>query len=127
MELEQAIDIMNQMKNSYDKTVSRNIGDESFLNQINAISKAIELILANIEPDCKHKNAYDTQASRKNAKDNQFSVWTYETITEKSKGYVNWSEDLKMTIIKNGVSISLKSKEVEQVVRSLPRTLGGTY
>ena len=58
MKLEQAIDIMNQMKNSYDKTVSRNIGDESFLNQINAISKAIELILANIEPDCKHKNAW---------------------------------------------------------------------
>ena len=127
MKLEQAIDIMNQMKNSYDETASRNIGDESFLNQINAIPKAIELILANIKPDCKHENTYDTQASRKGVKDNKFNVWTYETITEKSKGYVNWSEDLNMTIIKNGVSISLKSKEVEQVVRSLPRTLGGTY
>ena len=61
-------------------------------------------------------------------KEKSFYVCTYELISEtESKAYVHWSKGLKMIIKKDGVKISLNSEEIEQLVKSLPRTLGGTY
>jgi hypothetical protein len=58
---------------------------------------------------------------------NGFSVNTYSIINENSPTYVHWSEGLKMVIIKDGVTMRLNSEEIQQLVKALPRTVGGTY
>ena len=61
-------------------------------------------------------------------KNEKFSVITYSLIEGKSKlNYVHWSDGLKMIIAKNRLVIELNSEEIEELVKSLPRTLGGTY
>ena len=55
-----------------------------------------------------------------------FSVHTYEIIN-KEDTYVHWAKGLSMVIIKDGVKIKLNENEVEQLVKSLPRTIGGNY
>ena len=57
----------------------------------------------------------------------EFKVYTTTVFKENSKSYVHWSEGLTMLIIKDGVEMKLESDEIEKVVKSLPRTLGGTY
>lgn len=59
--------------------------------------------------------------------DNNFEVYTTTILENNSQQYVHWSEGLKMYIIKNGVTIILNPEEIEQLVKSLPRTVGGTY
>ena len=61
-------------------------------------------------------------------KNEKFSVITYSLIEGKSKlNYAHWSDGLKMIIAKNGLVVELNSEEIEELVKSLPRTLGGTY
>jgi len=36
-------------------------------------------------------------------------------------------DGLTMYIVKDGVTIKLNSEEVEQLVKELPQTMGGTY
>ena len=55
-----------------------------------------------------------------------FNVTTYQTVN-KNVIYYHWSKELSMIIEKNGVTIKLNSEEIEQVVKSLPRTVGGRY
>ena len=55
-----------------------------------------------------------------------FKVNTYSLI-DKDVKYSHWSEGLNMIIEKDGVSIKLNSEEVQQIVKSLPRTVGGKY
>lgn len=57
----------------------------------------------------------------------RFSVHTYSIINEDSPMYAHWSEGLKMIIMKDGVTLKLNSEEIEQLVKALPRTVGGTY
>ena len=59
-------------------------------------------------------------------KDN-FEVHTLEYIDKDSKNYRRWSEGLKMYITKNNVTITLNEDEIQQLVKSLPRTIGGSY
>ena len=54
-------------------------------------------------------------------------VGTYTLIKQGSSGYSHWSEGLKMVIEKDGIVIKLEGEEIEKIVRSLPRTVGGTY
>lgn len=54
-----------------------------------------------------------------------FSVITYQS--ESTKLYSHWSEGLTMTIIKDGIKIELTEQEIEELVKSLPRTVGGSY
>jgi hypothetical protein len=62
------------------------------------------------------------------SKNNNFSVHTYSIISlENSPAYTHWSEGLKMIIIKDGVTMRLNSEEIQQLVKALPRTVGGTY
>lgn len=56
-----------------------------------------------------------------------FEVGTYTLISEDTQDYCHWSEGLKMVIKKDGVVIRLQGDEIEKVVKSLPRTFGGTY
>ncbi len=56
-----------------------------------------------------------------------FSVHTYALIDEDTPTYVHWSYGLKMIIIKDGVTMRLNSDEIEQLVKALPRTVGGSY
>lgn len=60
-------------------------------------------------------------------KDNKFSVFTTTILKDDGPQYVHWSEGLKMYITKNGVTITLNSEEIKQLVKSLPQTVGGTY
>jgi hypothetical protein len=57
----------------------------------------------------------------------RFSVHTYSIINEDSPMYAHWSEGLKMIIVKDGVTLKLNSEEIEQLVKALPRTVGGSY
>lgn len=58
-------------------------------------------------------------------KTNDFQVYAVTTISE--PGYTHWSEGLTLYIAKNGVTMKLNSDEVEQLVKALPQTIGGTY
>jgi hypothetical protein len=55
-----------------------------------------------------------------------FKVNTYSLI-DKDVKYCHWSEGLRMIIEKDGISIKLSGEEVQQLVKSLPRTMGGKY
>lgn len=55
-----------------------------------------------------------------------FNVATY-SLLDKDVKYCHWSEGLNMIIEKNGVTIKLNSEEIQQIVKSLPRTFGGRY
>ena len=57
----------------------------------------------------------------------RFSVHTYTFVTEDTPMYTHWSEGLNMLIIKNGVELKLNSEEIKQLVKALPRTIGGSY
>lgn len=56
-----------------------------------------------------------------------FKVGTYTSIKQGGNGCFHWSEGLKMVIEKDGVVMELEGEEIEKIVRSLPRTVGGTY
>ena len=56
-----------------------------------------------------------------------FKVGTYTLIKQGSSRYCHWSEGLKMVIEKDGVVMKLEDEEIEKIVKSLPRTIGGTY
>ena len=53
-----------------------------------------------------------------------FKVYTINKNTDK---WSHWSEGLEMYIEKDGVSIRLNSEELQQLVKTLPRTFGGSY
>lgn len=55
-----------------------------------------------------------------------FNVVTYSLLDRDVK-YRHWSEGLNMIIEKNGVTIKLNSEEIQQIVKSLPRTVDGRY
>lgn len=55
-----------------------------------------------------------------------FNVATY-SLLDKDVKYCHWSEGLNMIIEKNGVTIKLNSEEIQQIVKSLPGTIGGSY
>ena len=55
-----------------------------------------------------------------------FNVVTYSLLDRDVK-YCHWSEGLNMIIENNGVTIKLNSEEIQQIVKSLPRTIGGRY
>jgi hypothetical protein len=57
----------------------------------------------------------------------EFSVFTITSCNNSTKSYSHWAEGLEMFITKDGVTIKLNSEEVQKVVKSLPRTVGGTY
>ena len=57
---------------------------------------------------------------------NKFKVYTVE-ITGESGKYVHWSEGLSMYIEKDGIRLKLNSEEIEQLVKALPKTVGGKY
>jgi hypothetical protein len=69
----------------------------------------------------------ETKPLKQPAVSSNFSVHTYSLISENSPMYVHWSEGLKMIIIKDGVTMRLNSEEIEQLVKALPRTVGGSY
>lgn len=60
-------------------------------------------------------------------KENQFHVYTITVYDDEGPKYRHWSEGLTMVIIKDGIKIKLNSDEVEQVVKALPKTIGGVY
>ena len=57
---------------------------------------------------------------------NSFNVFTY-AVTEEGSMYTHWAENLKMVIQKDGATIELDEEEIKQLVKSLPRTVSGSY
>jgi hypothetical protein len=55
-----------------------------------------------------------------------FNVVTY-SLLDKDEKYCHWSKGLNMIIEKDGVTVKLNSEEIQQIVKSLPRTMGGRY
>jgi sulfur transfer complex TusBCD TusB component (DsrH family) len=56
---------------------------------------------------------------------NNFQVYALTTIDE--LGYTHWSKGLTIYIIKDGVTMKLDENEIQQLVKALPNTMGGTY
>lgn len=56
---------------------------------------------------------------------NKFKVYTVQIVGE-SSNYVHWSEGLNLYIEKDGVRIKLNQEEIQQLVKALPKTIGGT-
>lgn len=69
----------------------------------------------------------DGNSSKQLLDEVSFSVGTYSIINKNTPKYCHWSEGLKMVIIKNGITIKLNSDEIQELVKSLPRTIGGSY
>lgn len=61
------------------------------------------------------------------SEDSKFSVYTVTHQTETNDGYCHWSDGLKMYIQKDGKTITLNSDEIQELAKTLPRTLGGSY
>lgn len=57
----------------------------------------------------------------------EFKVFCLTSFNEDSKCYKHWSHGLSMYIKKDGITIKLNSDEIQQLVRSLPKTIGGKY
>lgn len=57
----------------------------------------------------------------------KFSVYTYSLVDKDTPNFIHWSDGLKMFIVKDGVTLKLDSEEIEQLVKALPRTIGGSY
>ena len=60
-------------------------------------------------------------------KQKDFEVLCLETRNQEDKMYTHWSKGLTMYIVKDGVTVRLNSEEIQQLVKSLPRTIGGNY
>lgn len=60
-------------------------------------------------------------------KETKFDVYTWQCVNKDTPDYAHWSEGLKMSVTKNGKTIILESEEIQQLVKSLPKTIGGTY
>jgi len=57
-----------------------------------------------------------------------FSVYTLTDVSNQEKwSYAHWSKGLTMFIKKGDISITLSSEEIIELVKSLPRTIGGKY
>ena len=57
-----------------------------------------------------------------------FSVHAYSIVDmEDAHKWVHWSKGLKMVIVKNGITLKLEEEEINQLVKCLPRTFGGSY
>ena len=56
-----------------------------------------------------------------------FKVGTYSLYNQDNNSYYHWSEGLKMVIEKNGSIMKLEGEEINKLVSSLPRTIGGVY
>lgn len=57
-----------------------------------------------------------------------FNVLCYGTYNADDRDYYShWSKNLNMSISKNGQTIELNETEIKQLVKSLPRTVGGSY
>jgi hypothetical protein len=64
----------------------------------------------------------------KDMEDNKNDFQVYTLIMEEDEaGYTHWAEGLSMYIIKDGVTMKLDGNEVQQLVKALPQTVGGTY
>lgn len=60
-------------------------------------------------------------------KQKDFKVFCLETRNQEDSMYTHWSKGLTMYIVKDGVTVTLNSEEIQQLVKSLPRTIGGGY
>lgn len=56
-----------------------------------------------------------------------FSVFTLQSIEVGATYVSHWSKGLTMFIVKDGINICLNEEEIKDLVKSLPRTIGGKY
>jgi hypothetical protein len=57
-----------------------------------------------------------------------FQVYSLQTVDEgKENKYVHWADGLTMYIIKDNVTMKLDENEIQQLIKALPKTIGGTY
>ncbi len=56
-----------------------------------------------------------------------FNVITYEKPETNNIEWKHWSEGLVMMITKGNKTIILDSEEIKKLVKTLPRTFGGSY
>lgn len=65
------------------------------------------------------------------AEEKNFSVVTFASFSDEelkeNGGYSHWSKNLNMVIKKDGVKITLTESEIQELVKALPRTIGGRY
>jgi len=58
----------------------------------------------------------------------ELKVYTYEILDESNnKLFTHWADGLKMILEKDGQTIKLDGDEIQKIVKSLPKTIGGVY
>lgn len=57
-------------------------------------------------------------------KEKDFKVYAWVVTDENTPIYCHWSTGLKMSIIKNGVTIILNSDEIKELAKYLPIRVG---
>ena len=63
-----------------------------------------------------------------NNKQSDFQVYSLQTVDEgKENKYVHWADGLTMYIVKDNVTMILDENEIQQLIKALPKTVGGTY
>lgn len=55
-----------------------------------------------------------------------FTVLTW-TVNDGNDSFYHWADGLKMVITKGNTVMELNSEEIQKLVNSLPRTVGGQY
>jgi hypothetical protein len=59
---------------------------------------------------------------------NNFQVYSLQTVKEGEENkYAHWADGLTMYIVKDNVTMKLDENEIQQLVKALPKTIGGTY
>ena len=74
---------------------------------------------------CSYRCSYEEKENANSGYPLLGEVFNVYTINENEEEYSHWSEGLTMIITKNGTTIKLNSEEIEQIVKTLPRTIGG--
>jgi len=69
----------------------------------------------------------ESKALSQDAVSGSFNVFCLTSYTKNTPKYSHWSDGLEMFIEKGGINIKLNSEEIQKIVKSLPRTIGGSY
>lgn len=100
---------------------------KEFIDKMMEIGAGLELSCSTQEEEAYQKVASALYDMHFNKEKSPFEVGSYTILTDENKGYCHWSKGLKMVLSKDGVTIKIQEEEIEKLVKSLPRTLGGSY
>jgi len=100
----------------------------AYFEQAEKMNKAREYSSPLLEELINETTPEELEKINKEMEDNKNDFQVYTLIIEEDEaGWTHWAVGLTMYIVKNGVTMELDGNEVQQLVKTLPRTFGGSY